>query len=138
MSVLRRLIFWLMAMGWSVSLGPAVYAGVDAGPISERLAIVEGLEWCLTGRDVTREQLDDSRCRWAPLKTGDYRLGFEERAAWLRFRLGNSTDAAIERWIEVGHPRMSKVQLHYRRGDGEWHISETGLDIPRAQRARQV
>jgi len=138
MSVLRRLIFWLMAMGWSVSLGPAVYAGVDAGPISERLAIVEGLEWCLTGRGVTREQLDDSRCRWAPLKTGDYRLGFEERAAWLRFRLGNSTDAAIERWIEVGHPRMSKVQLHYRRGDGEWHISETGLDIPRAQRARQV
>ncbi|MBU3673152.1 MAG: response regulator [Sinobacteraceae bacterium] len=127
-------LFLLISMLCALSVGPIARAGVDVGPITDRLAVTEGVEWCLTTRDVGREQLTPTRCRWAPLRPADYRRGFEHQAIWLRFTLRNASATAVERWLEVGHPRMAHVQLHYRSAAGPWRVSETGLSVPRAQR----
>lgn len=120
----------LLLLSW----GHPADAAVEAGAIRERLAVTQGVEWCLTPPDVDRESLASRGCRWLPQTAADYRRGFEHQAVWLRFTLSNSTATPIERWLEVGHPRMSRVQLHYRASDGSWQFGETGLDVPRAQR----
>lgn len=74
-------------------------------------------------------------CSWSELGQQDYRHGFERRAAWLRLSLRNSSRSTLERWLEVGHPRLSMVQLHYRNSSGAWVSEAIGLQVPRAARS---
>jgi len=118
----------LLAAGFG---GPS-FAATDVVAISDRLTVTERIEWCLTSTDLRREQLGPETCRWAPLTPADTRQGFESGAAWLRLQLSNSSAQSIERWFEIGHQRMSDVQLHYRDVDGTWRLERLGTDMPRA------
>jgi signal transduction histidine kinase/CheY-like chemotaxis protein len=116
-----------------LSVVPA-QAATDVVGIRGSALIDRDIEWCFTTADVTLETLATSNCRWQPLRTTDYRHGFENRVAWLRFSLSNSSDAPLERWIEVGHPRLKRIDLHYRTAEGPWTTSAVGFGVPLAER----
>lgn len=123
------LVFFLL-----LSASPAD-AATDVASVSERVLINNDIEWCFTSPDITLDKLTADNCRWQPLRPADYRHGFEDRIAWLRFRLKNSSDTPIERWVEVGHPRIKRVDLSYRTASGPWTTSAVGFGVPLAERA---
>jgi len=127
--------YWVWGLLLAVGFGGPSFAATDVSAISERLFVREHIEWCFTPRDLRREQLGSETCRWAPLTPADARPGFEARAAWLRLRLSNSSAETVERWVEVGHQRLSEVQLQYRTANGAWRVHAVGLDVPLATRS---
>ncbi len=116
-----------------LSVVPA-HAATDVVGIRGSALIDRDIEWCFTTADITPETLATSNCRWQPLRTTDYRHGFENRVAWLRFSLSNSSDAPLERWIAVGHPRLKRIDLNYRTAAGPWTTSAVGFGVPLAER----
>jgi signal transduction histidine kinase/CheY-like chemotaxis protein len=135
--VMRACFRWCLVGGLllAAGFGRPSFATTDVIAVSDRLIVTERIEWCLTPRDLRREQLGPETCRWAPLTSADARPGFEARAAWLRLRLSNSSAEPVERWVEVGHQRLSEVQLQYRTADGAWRVHAVGLDVPLATRS---
>lgn len=72
-------------------------------------------------------------CRWQPVDTQKLPRGFSSKTHWLQFRLSNPENLTIERWLEVGHPRMQRVTL-YQQDNDEWQEQHTGQQIPLQQR----
>lgn len=135
-SSMKTRIRWVWFGGWLVLAGlvrPS-FAATDVAAIGDRLPMTENIEWCFTPPDLRREQLGPQTCRWIPLTAADSRQTFEERAVWLRLQLRNSTAQPVERWVEVGHQRLSEVELQYPAPDGRWIVERLGLDVPLAER----
>lgn len=114
-------------------LSLTVQAQTDVAQVRDRLLIKDGIEWCFAPPDLGLERLSTA-CRWAPLQPSDYRHGYKREAAWLHLRLRNSGSAPLERWLEVGHPRIAEINVHYRDASGRWVIETTGSGVPRAAR----
>lgn len=80
-----------------------------------------------------------------PTQACDYRQnvlsqlphGFSSDRHWLHLRLHNPTAQAVQRWLEVGHPRLQQVLLYARSSNADsapWTITRTGLAVPAHQR----
>lgn len=126
---------WILGLLLVAALVRPTLAATDVAVIGERLPMTGNIEWCLTPRDLRREQLTPQVCRWAPLTTADSRRGFEDRAAWLRLHLNNSSAEPVERWVELGHQRLSAILLQYPSATGQWVTETTGIDVPLVKRS---
>lgn len=67
--------------------------------------------------------------KFQPLAREQLNLGFNRDAHWLRINLRNASDTAVDRWLEIGHPRMHSVQMFWQK-NGQWQMTETGRRLP--------
>lgn len=57
-------------------------------------------------------------------------FGITPSAWWLRLRVSNTSDQAIERLLEVAYARLSHLSFHAPQGDGSYRTIETGTTAP--------
>lgn len=133
-----RLVVTLM---WVLTSSLATAAGaiesvspIDLAKIETRKSFLEEIEWCRTSRSAARAEIAGGACRWRRLTEKELQPGFQRDAIWLRLRLSNSSSRTLERWIMMGSPRISLIQLHYRGPNGDWITQSTGLDVPPSTR----
>ena len=112
--------------------GPAAAAALDvlAGP---RQVAVSASDWCATPRELSLEAVRGGACTLQPLTPAERARGFDRRAFWVRLHLANPGPEPVERWIEVGHPRLAEVSLFAETPAG-WEREDLGLAIPLAAR----
>lgn len=116
-------------------------------------ALLQGAASAMTLEDVPRQPLSGTLA-WCqeppgqadildPAQACDYRQdairdlphGFTSDQHWLRLQLSNPTSRPVERWLEVGHPRLQQVVLYTRdQPNAPWRIERTGLAVPVAER----
>jgi len=70
--------------------------------------------------------------RFAPSgHTGEaLNFGITPSAWWLRLRLANPSDAALERLLEVAYARLSHLNFYAPQDGGAYHAVETGTRAP--------
>ena len=130
---LRRVLPLVLGIGagpWPS--GPAAAAALDvlAGP---RQIAVSASDWCATPRELPLEAVRGGACTLQPLTPAECARGFDRRAFWVRLHLANPGPEPVERWIEVGHPRLGEVSLFAETPAG-WERRDLGLAIPLAAR----
>ncbi|MFZ1499847.1 MAG: diguanylate cyclase [Giesbergeria sp.] len=59
-----------------------------------------------------------------------FNFGITPSAWWLRLRLANSSDGALDRLLEVAYARLSRVDFYAEQSDGTWHEVHTGTTQP--------
>lgn len=106
----------------------------DQAPVAltEYFAVLEDPGLGLTLADV---QQPDIAARFAvPAAAEGLTVGFTRSAYWLRLVLRNDTDQTVQRMLEIGHARLSSVQLHQPSEDGAYRALITGSRLPMATR----
>lgn len=73
-------------------------------------------------------------CNFIAVPQDGLAVGFSDQTHYLRFKLTNSTMQIVERWLEVGHPRLQQVQLYQQLLSGEWVQVNSGQQIASNQR----
>jgi len=63
-------------------------------------------------------------------RPGGLNFSYSRSAWWLRLRLHNSSDQAIERLLEIRWPALSSVAFHQLGADGAWQTVQTGNALP--------
>ncbi len=120
------LAVWLAPWGWlqaaALELSSDDRQGADAAA-----------SWCATAHDLSVESVAAGGCTLQPLLAGDISQGFDRRAFWLRLELANPGPQPQERWLEVGHLRLTEVALYAPQPAG-WQRSAIGMGVPLAQR----
>lgn len=71
-----------------------------------------------------------------PMQGADLVRRYDSRVYWLRMRLHNTTHFPMQRFLDIGHPRMESVKLHQRRGDA-WSVMASGINVPNDQKKLQ-
>ena len=100
--------------------------GLDLSPFST---------WCSSDPTVKIETISQGGCQFHPVRDQiDLTHGLSHEAFWLRFSLYNPTDAAVERWLRVGNPRLQSVTLYSRANGSAWKEVNTGLNVPAKDR----
>jgi signal transduction histidine kinase/AmiR/NasT family two-component response regulator len=107
---------------------------VDVSPpmveLAERVAVCADSSTNLSIDDVVA-----GRCTFSAPATVSMAQGFSNKAWWLRVTLTNPTTQPVERWLSVGHPRISYVQMFSRsQPDTAWQHARSGLWVPAVQR----
>lgn len=110
---------------------------VRAAPISvadvPRLDLSGQVEWCESDRTAGPASVTAGGCRFLPASAKDLRPGFTEKAIWLRLTLINPADHQIERWLQIGHHRLTHVSF-FEPADAGWKQTEAGMAVPIADR----
>jgi len=57
-------------------------------------------------------------------------FGITPSTWWLRLRLANPSDAALERLLEVAYARLSHLNFYAPQDGGAYHVVETGTTAP--------
>lgn len=126
---LGRVLLLVLGIGVGPGLSvPAAAAALDvlAGP---RQVAVSASDWCATPRELSLEAVRGGACTLQPLTPAERARGFDQRAFWVRLHLANPGPEPVERWIEVGHPRLGEVSLFVATPAG-WERRDLGLAIP--------
>ena len=76
-----------------------------------RLPANSAIEWCSTPVSVTIESINRDGCALQPLIEHQTNRGFDQHAFWMKLILRNPGSVAVERWITVGHPRLTELSL---------------------------
>ncbi len=119
---------------WLALLWPQVgMTAVDASR-ADRLELSHQLEWCESALALTVAQAGAGGCDFRPAVGNDLTRGIGKDAYWLRFTLKNSSPRALDRWLQVGHPRLQLLSLYQTDADGRWHRTDSGLNVPMALR----
>ncbi len=58
-----------------------------------------------------------------------FNFGITPSAWWLRLRLANPSDAALDRLLEVAYARLSRVDFYAEQSDGTWRQVHTGTTL---------
>ena len=65
--------------------------------------------WYATARDLPISAVVEGGCTLRPLRPEDLHPGIDHLAFWIRLELSNPGPFFVERWLEVGHPRLFEV-----------------------------
>lgn len=133
-----RILIMLVAFGGASALAIADQVrapGIDVASVSHDLEIVEGVEWCRASPGASRDFIEEGGCERRPLTRRERNLGFIEDVVWLRLPLRNSSVQDLEPWLQVGHPRLTKITIFQKDAAGRWMSERTGYGVPRSQRS---
>lgn len=110
--------------------------------------LLHSLSWAsVPGYDIERAYLHDgqnqtsidaiAQARFAPF-AGDLRLGLQQGATWIRFRISHNDPTGNRAVADAGNPFILRVGPHtldeidlYEFVNGSWHISRAGDRQPR-------
>lgn len=98
-------------------------------PISQPLA------WCQLSQQTAQEPFDAilQACHFTLSSANSLPRGFTDATHILQFAFTNPFDTPIERWLEVGHPRIKQVVLFYQQ-NGHWHSYQSGIAVAKSER----
>jgi signal transduction histidine kinase/CheY-like chemotaxis protein len=65
-----------------------------------------------------------------PVTSADLKRRYDSRVFWMRATLRNASAERIERWLDIGHPRMESASL-FEFGPQGWHGVDVGLQVPK-------
>ena len=133
MNTLSFTIRWLAPL--LVILYPlhSMAATIDVTQAS-RMTLTEQVEWCSSDAALGVAAVATGGCTFKPASDADMAHGFSAQAYWLRLELSNPGKEKIERWLQVGHPRLQQVSLFETDAGGTWHRTDTGILTPVSQR----
>jgi signal transduction histidine kinase/CheY-like chemotaxis protein len=118
-------------------LSPAGHSSsgvTDVATIEHDLEMINGVEWCRTPLEVSRDVVAAGGCSLKTLTRHDSSVGFVDDAVWLRLKLRNSSAEELEPWLQIGHPRLTYVTVFQQDDDGRWRADRTGYGVPRSER----
>jgi signal transduction histidine kinase/DNA-binding NarL/FixJ family response regulator len=123
---------WLIAIVWM--LAPAAVLA-DPFHIEDRpqQRLQGNLAWCTAPNTGAAQPAPPEACAYRVRDYDKLPGGFSDVRHWLRFRLHNPATTAVERWLEVGQPRLQEVTL-WRQQRAQWQALRTGQSIPTSQR----
>lgn len=131
-SRLLRLLRALLLGAWLLPWVGLQAATLELGP-ADRLRVDAAVSWCATAPEQSIDSVAAGACTPQPLRAGDLHQGFDRRAFWLRLELANPEPEPQQRWLEVGHMRLTEVALFAPQPAG-WQRSAIGMGVPLAQR----
>jgi signal transduction histidine kinase/FixJ family two-component response regulator len=105
-------------------------ADITAAPRQELAAAVG---WCESAFEADVAAIADGGCRFAAAAPGDMARGYSRNAFWLRLELANPGPAAVERLLQIGHPRLEQVSFFEATAAG-WRRTDSGLAVPIVRR----
>lgn len=136
LSVFTSLLLLVFAAPPAAAVSPSSSLVTDVASLRENVEVIEGIEWCRTSTDASREFVASGGCKLRTLARGDRNLGYIKDAVWMRLRLRNSSPDDAEPWLQIGHPRLTEVTVFQRDADGRWRSDRTGYGVPRSERNR--
>jgi len=107
----------------------------DVAKIEHDLEMIDGVEWCRTPLEISRDVVAAGGCSLKTLTRRDLAVGFVDDAVWLKLKLRNSSTEDLEPWLQVGHPRLTDVTVFQQDNDGRWRTDRTGYGVPRSERS---
>jgi two-component system, sensor histidine kinase LadS len=69
--------------------------------------------------------------QFRPVTSADLKRDYDSRVFWLRATLHNASAEKIERWLNIGHPRMESASLFLHGPQGWSGGGESGLRVPK-------
>lgn len=136
------LLTWFNALTASLLLAATgvAAASTEMSSIADEHLVTVGIDWCKAPRTATRAGIAAGHCQFEPVLAGErgtgFSVGFHRESVWLRLRLRNDSDRAVERWLQAGLARASDVTVYQQTEIGEWLPSRLGYEVPRARRDR--
>jgi len=120
------------AMAWAAGLDAS---RLDRAPVSltEHFAILEDPEQTLTLADMSRPEIA-SRFITGQAPGETLNFGYTTSAYWLRLRLDNPSDQAVERMLELVTPYLYSIQFHQPKPDQTYRTILTGRAWPFTER----
>lgn len=124
-------LWWPLANAAQSPLFAAVEAAdVPLVRLDDHLLILRDASAALTIADVASgAQRDDFR----PARPADLAPGYTNDAIWVRVTLRNSSSSPVERYLEVGPPRLHDIRV-YETVDGRFRERRAGLRVPVGER----
>ena len=109
-------------------------AGANQIPLATYFTVLEDPGQKLTLADVQHPAVAR---QFAAASTTDQPLnyGFTRSAYWFRLTLRNTSDAPVDRLIDISFPTLSSLQFFQPRSDGTHHTVSTGAGAPFSTRA---
>ncbi|MDO9365170.1 MAG: hybrid sensor histidine kinase/response regulator [Methylotenera sp.] len=98
------------------------------------LSLSPQIAWCQSKPSVNIEQIVSGQCQFSSTSQKALARGISRDAFWLRFTLTNPSTHEIERWLQIGHPRLQLLSLYQANADGSWHRTDTGMSVPTSKR----
>lgn len=117
-------LWWPLANAEQSPLLAAIEAAdVPLVRLDDHLLILRDTSAALTIADVASgAQRDDFR----PARPADLAPGYTNDAIWVRVTLRNSSSSLVERYLEVGPPRLHDIRV-YEAVDGGFRERRAGL-----------
>lgn len=69
--------------------------------------------------------------QFRPVTSADLKRHYDSQVFWLRATLRNASAEKVERWLNIGHPRMESASLFLRGPQGWSGGGESGLQVPK-------
>ena len=127
--------WWFVVWLWCCLCAGAARSGALEVPRSDHVHANEQLQLCVTLPQATWSQVLAGQCLPEAGTAGEpvnVARGVDaQHAFWLQLQLSNSTGTTVERWLQVGHPRLEEVSLFLPDGTR----LDLGIRTPMAQRA---
>jgi signal transduction histidine kinase len=101
---------------------------------AERQDLSEKLAWCASSPGMDIAEVVTGKCDFRQTGRADLARGFSADTFWLRVELNNPGTSEIQRWLQVGHPRLERVSLFEVDKSSTWHRTDTGIRVPVSQR----
>lgn len=98
-----------------------------------RTDLSTNVEWCESKPDVDISAIASGGCQMQSGTTIDLERNLTKKSVWLHLILVNPGSAPIERWLQIGHPRLTRVSFFEQRKNG-WKRSDTGMAVPISDR----
>ncbi|MDY0136025.1 MAG: 7TM diverse intracellular signaling domain-containing protein [Thiomicrospira sp.] len=133
---LVQALFLSAMLGWS---GLSAASPLVGEPIALSAhtpqSISQPLAWCKLSQQTVQGTFDSilQACHFALSSANSLPRGFNDATHILQIAFSNPFDTPIERWLEVGHPRMKQVELFYQQ-NGHWHSYQSGIAVAKSER----
>lgn len=127
-----RLLQAVLLCAWLLPWGGLQAATLEIGTADSQ-RVDAAASWCATTHELSVDSVAAGGCTLQPLRAGDLNQGLDRRAFWLRLELVNPGPQPQERWLEVGHLRLTEVALYAPQPAG-WQRSAIGMGVPLAER----
>lgn len=107
---------------------------LDVANFTHRM-IANDVQWCKSATGLGIDLIASNACDFRNAQGKDMAQGFSDKAFWLRITLSNSGPVAVNRWLQIGNPRLQEVTLFQRNPDGKWESTEAGIATPASERS---
>ncbi|MBF0352681.1 MAG: PAS domain S-box protein [SAR324 cluster bacterium] len=106
-------------------------SGKDHYSLGPYLDILEDKAGQWTIGDVSSSKLESS---WKPSQKETPGFSFTKSVYWVRFDLQHGVEVQKEWFLEIGVPRLDRIDLYQPSAEGNWLITKNGNIIPFSQR----
>jgi signal transduction histidine kinase/CheY-like chemotaxis protein len=134
LELLRGVMLWVL-LGLCT---PVIWARAnDAPPPPVRVTLSDHALVCEDpGGQLTIQDIVQGRCHFSLPGSPGMARGLSASAWWLQIRVPPTPQDPQKGWLlSIGHPRLQSVQLFTRAADGRWPRQDSGLNVPRQDRA---